>query len=94
MSPVETFQLNDPFLLRVGVTKAIRGTFESVTGKDDPEAALEWAVNLGWLVPHPEDRESVILTPQGEQIVWRWWKAYMEGRERSRGAIILPGGQG
>jgi hypothetical protein len=87
---MQVIEKGDPMLVRLGVATAIRSTFQAATGVDDADAALEWAVNLGWLVVG-DDRETLTLTPQGEQIVWRWWKAYMEGRERSQGRIVLPG---
>lgn len=80
----------DPFLTRLGVAKAIRGTFQSVAGVDDPEAALEWAVNLGWLIVG-DDRETLILTTEGELFVWKFWKAYMEGRGRAHAAVDAGG---
>lgn len=80
----------DPMLTRLGVVKAIRGTFQSVTGIDDPDAALEWAMNLGWL-KHGVDRETLILTPEGEVFVWKFWKAYEEGRARALAPVDATG---
>lgn len=87
---MEVARQGDPFLTRIGVAKAIRGTFQSVTGSDDPDAALEWAVNLGWLVVG-QDRETLTLTPEGEVFVWKFWRAYMEGRGRARAGVDAGG---
>lgn len=71
-------------LTQVGAAKAIL-TLARVDGVDDPERALEWALSKGLLDRHPLFRDQVCLTPQGEQIVWAFWRAY-EYEQRARRA--------
>ena len=75
---------SDPVLRDTGIVIALRAMAKLADGRDDPDAAIEWAVNVGYLKPDPNDRERMLLTQKGGQAVWLYWKAWAENREESR----------
>lgn len=71
----------DPLLTKMGVAVAIRRMAAQLNGCDDPQAALEWAVNVGWLARSANARDELVLTREGEAAVYTFWKAYSEARD-------------
>jgi hypothetical protein len=80
---------HDPMLTQLGVSHALRALAELVDGRTDPQAQMEWAINLGFLAPKPGERDVLCLTERGAAIVYAFWKAYQEGRHQSR-TVYLP----
>lgn len=83
-----TSKITNP-LTHQGIVLAIQTMAELIDGHTEKEAALQWAINVGWLVPHPRNRGEVCLTPSGQQMVYLFWKAAEEGRKLGREEIDL-----
>lgn len=87
----------DPVLLRTGVSIALRAIAYLADGIEEPDRALEWCVNVGYL--RYIEREVVAVTPEGERVVYAWWTLWQAERKdgtnlgrSGRPLIHLPNG--
>lgn len=86
-NPTHNRSAQDPLLTRLGVAKALRSLAAITADVHEWDAALNWCVAQGFVVPGHQ-RDEIVLTKRGAAVVWLFWRAYSAARTADRGGNV------